>query len=65
MHQVIRSVGSAGAAVYEFYLRLVTASERPPSFVLVEVAPAAGAEQLNVVSCARCPGANQLTLSSI
>ena len=44
MHQVIRSVGSAAAAAYEFYLRLVTASERPPSFVLLEVAPAEGAK---------------------
>ena len=43
MHEVIGRAGSAAAATYEFYLRLITASERPPSFVLLDVGPAEGA----------------------
>ena len=49
VHEVIRSAGSGVAASYEFYLRLVTASERPPSFVLLEVGPAEGADQCRLV----------------
>ncbi len=43
VHEVIGRAGSSAAAAYEFYLRLVTASERPPSFVLLDVGPAEGA----------------------
>ncbi len=43
VHEVISRAGSSAAATYEFYLRLVTASERPPSFVLLDVGPAEGA----------------------
>ena len=47
VHQVIRGVGTAAALTHEFYLRLVTASERPPSFVLLEVASLGGAMWLH------------------
>ncbi len=47
VHEVIRGIGTAAALTHEFYLRLVTASERPPSFVLLEVDPAGGAKQLH------------------
>lgn len=43
LHRSIDATASAALAVYEFYARVTTASERPLYFVLLEVAPAKGA----------------------
>jgi len=49
LHRSIDATASAALAVYEFYARVTTASERPLYFVLLEVAPAKGAALPNRV----------------
>ena len=44
MHHVTTRVASAAVSAYEFVLRIVTSSERPPSFVLLELSPGSGVQ---------------------